>query len=832
MGENDDIARTIDLRDIGSLSRILTQVYFFTEYANFSCAVVLRRSADNAPPLDPVLAGLETKVLRERDVWDRSPCVGLVLARHAGMQPTADPAIICPLVARLRGAGRQLKHGSPIGWRLAKLTESDYHYDVGGSIDFATRPMPSSSSAKMDVSSAQTRRYCYWDELFDPVATAHDFLVHCLSVQESVAPHYVQRWLRHECHIKFDRDKYALKDIAARFNNIFFGDEFPSKQHLHSVRPPTIGLRLLVDDLRIVLQSHYDKQLRPEQSSGYDSNPGRAAMGIYLFLRFSRVLRGRFRWEDQPPLAARTQVEEGVSALRPLEYTYLETKMFGAMSAIRGLNSVFRGGILPKAHGGRTFVVRGKPGAGKSVFALHMMADLASRGRFAIYFSFEETANDIFDRLWKYGLIDQERFAVALVGAELENAIRAARAADPKKGLLVLYGREKSDKFDLLPEVEAVVHGIEVAMRETPGNDWRWRALTLDSINALEFGSRSGPHRFTIQHLVDVIERKGFWGLIVSEDQDESFASLPYLADTVVNLGFGTGRHVRTLEVEKCRTQNYQPGPHAFRITEGRGIVIYPSLRAVQSSLRRRVPSTLSEQWMIPLPGSLPQSLQLEGLEEKTATLLWGPANSGKTLLLVHLATAPSRRCVRANDGVSESGHPDTLPSSGSLLVSFQTWEAKFVQTLRRYPALKKRWESAQVRLRWYSHGDNITSGQVIAEIWQTLQKARRAGVPIDRVMFHGVNAAEELLPNLNEALFWPTLLDLLATEAVTSFFVADGEDGRTGVIEKLRGGVDYAMHTYRQGDLPSSCIRIEKRPSFRLQQQAEFNIDATGAVF
>jgi len=135
------------------------------------------------------------------------------------------------------------------------------------------------------------------------------------------------------------------------------------------------------------------------------------ALGFFLSLRFSRLLRMIRVW----PAAA--EPSDGkftlrAQALRPLEYTFIRTRLFGSLFALEGFNYIFRGGLLPRHRLGRTYLVDGEPGTGKSIFALHMMADMARRGQLAIYASLDEPVEAIVDRLVAFDLLDFERYEV------------------------------------------------------------------------------------------------------------------------------------------------------------------------------------------------------------------------------------------------------------------------------------------------------------------------------------------------------------------------------------------------------------------------------------
>jgi hypothetical protein len=164
------------------------------------------------------------------------------------------------------------------------------------------------------------------------------------------------------------------------------------------------------------------------------------------------------------------------------------------------------------------------------------------------------------------------------------------------------------------------------------------KCLVIDSVNAIDLNevhaAIATPFRLTMRQLVEAIEEAGFLGFLIAEQQSESdYNALPYLVDTVIHLGTDEQRIGRTLEVVKSRSQNFHRGRHAIRISGRRGIVVYPSLSAFRSTLRRQVRATLSEFRSIELPSRLVPLRQVQESREKSSTLITGPNGSGKTLV-------------------------------------------------------------------------------------------------------------------------------------------------------------------------------------------------------
>jgi hypothetical protein len=131
------------------------------------------------------------------------------------------------------------------------------------------------------------------------------------------------------------------------------------------------------------------------------------------------------------------------------------------------------------------------------------------------------------------------------------------------------------------------------------------------------------------------------------------------------------------------------------------------------------------------------------------------------------------------------------------LVITFRTSESKFLQLLSKNGELNSKWQKlASRRVRWYSPGLNIGAEEIIDSIWRTIDSARQQGIAIDRIVVDEVESASVGLPQLGrDPSFWTTLLELLGTEAITSFFgVMPSPEHDGAVCELLRSNADYVF--------------------------------------
>jgi hypothetical protein len=402
-----------------------------------------------------------------------------------------------------------------------------------------------------------------------------------------------------------------------------------------------------------------------------------------------------------------------------------------------------------------------------------------------VYCSFEEDYDSIAERLVTFDLV-RPSFRVLLGGdEELERLRRETRHPC---GTLLFYRLEPGATAG----VGAIVAEIGVASQYTQ------RALVLDSLNALTYSDSGSADdlRRMLYGVIQAVEQQHFFGFLLSEADDPRLNVVPYIADTLIELTPASKGQMRRLEVRKCRTQDYHRGPHPYHLAERKGIVVYPSLGAVRDTIRRRVTATLSEHRAIRLPALLGESLGIAQVEEKSSILVSGAPEASVLLFALQLLTEAPHVGARAE------GRPQPMREkvnvNNVLVVTFNTPEVRFNQMLRRHGELYRRWCGiAQTQLRWYSPGGSLTGDQIMAELRQYILRGRRYGSPIERVLFYEVELAEQLLPSLApERLFWPTVLQLLNTEAVTSLFVV-GEVAtlHQPILAAIEAEVDYSFH-------------------------------------
>jgi circadian clock protein KaiC len=299
-------------------------------------------------------------------------------------------------------------------------------------------------------------------------------------------------------------------------------------------------------------------------------------------------------------------------------------------TGVRGLDEVLKGGFYE----GAVYIVRGTPGAGKTILANQICFHHARQGKRALFVTLLAENHA---RMLQH--LEQMSFYDAHLIPKYVYYISAFRVLEENglKGMMDLLRREmRAHEASIL-----ILDGL-IAVEETSTSDREFRkfihelqahAATAGCCTLLLTNGRRGEYH--PEHtMVD--------GLITLED-------LPY-----------GKRRQRELEVRKFRGSSSLRGRHPFQITDG-GLVVHPRpearfLRNTGTDNAGRI-STGIEKLDVMTHG---------GLMADSSTLLLGPSGAGKTTL----GTAFLRESSKAEPGLHFGFYesPDRLVANAQLI--------------------------------------------------------------------------------------------------------------------------------------------------------------------
>ena len=273
---------------------------------------------------------------------------------------------------------------------------------------------------------------------------------------------------------------------------------------------------------------------------------------------------------------------------------------------------------------GRSTLVAGRSGTGKTIFGLQTAAHFARHGLKTIIVGIEETAEDL--------LATGDALGFNLSGLFADGRVHVAEMMRPLAEPTVVSG-----DYDLF----GLVHRIEHLVQKTGA-----RAIVLDSATAL-FSPRP-PQDLLRNHffqLVHCFRRLGLTAIILAEAPSD-YAQLTtlgvedYVCDMVVvmRLAMDGERRRRSIEINKYRRSPHYKGEFPCTITT-KGLAIFP-LDAPD-----RPESEQIERYSSGIAGL--DEMTHGGFLRNSIMLVRGPTGSGKTMLAGVFARAGARRGER-----------------------------------------------------------------------------------------------------------------------------------------------------------------------------------------
>lgn len=267
-------------------------------------------------------------------------------------------------------------------------------------------------------------------------------------------------------------------------------------------------------------------------------------------------------------------------------------------TGIPGLDEVLEGGLID----GRSYLVRGQPGSGKTVLGLHFVTAGAAAGERSLFINLEEDEADV-------------RANAVSLGFDLDgvDVLDLSPSSDffAEDQSYSVFGADEVEGDDLTERIaervaerdpDRVFVDPVTQFRYLTGDDYQFRKQIISFTRFLE--EHDATVLFTSQTTPD------------SPDDD-----LQFMSDGIVELAYENDR--RRLTVPKFRGSDKRAGPHGMAI-RGDGIHVYPQL----------VPSAHGVGFDTePIPSGIPAFDELlgGGIERGTITVVSGPTGVGKT---------------------------------------------------------------------------------------------------------------------------------------------------------------------------------------------------------
>lgn len=297
-----------------------------------------------------------------------------------------------------------------------------------------------------------------------------------------------------------------------------------------------------------------------------------------------------------------------------------ETETMDARTGIDGLDEVLGGGL----DRGRTFLLEGSPGTGKTTVALQFLLTGAAAGERCLYVTLSETEDELRATASAHGW--------NLEGVEIFELIPPENLLDEDQQQSLLY----SSDLELGETTKRIFEAFERVKPER---------VVLDSLSEIRLLAQSSlRYRRQILALKHYFARSDATVLMLddltTDVNDKTVHSVAHGVVRLEELAPVYGSERRRLRVIKYRGRRFRGGFHDFTIETG-GVQAYPRLISAEhkTGFERDLLTTDSPELNDLLGG---------GIERGSSVLVLGPAGTGKSLLVLTFVKIAIERGERA----------------------------------------------------------------------------------------------------------------------------------------------------------------------------------------
>ena len=318
-------------------------------------------------------------------------------------------------------------------------------------------------------------------------------------------------------------------------------------------------------------------------------------------------------------------------------------------TGIEGLDSITSGG-LPR---GRTTLVAGTAGSGKTVLATEFLVRGVEQGEPGVFLAFEETAEELSENVASLGwdlaeLCKEEQLIVDHVKVEREHILQTG-------------------DFDL----EALFIRLGFAIEKIGA-----KRVVLDTIEVLFSAlDDTAVLRAELRRLFSWLKAQGVTAIVTAERGEGSITRHgleEYVSDCVISLDHRVADQIaiRRLRVVKLRGATHGTNEYPFIIDSGGGISVVPitSFDLAHEASSDIVPTGVAQ---------LDEMLGRGGYYRGSTTMISGDAGTGKSILAAHFANAACERGERCLFLAFEESPDQIVRNMSSVGLKLGRWIRK-----------------------------------------------------------------------------------------------------------------------------------------------------------
>jgi KaiC/GvpD/RAD55 family RecA-like ATPase len=232
-------------------------------------------------------------------------------------------------------------------------------------------------------------------------------------------------------------------------------------------------------------------------------------------------------------------------------------------TGIHGLDGLINGGFIP----GRSILLAGSPGTGKTTFGLQFICEGIKNGENGVVLSLEEEPNT-----WRE---DMKNYGYDIASLEQEDKLRVIDAS------LIKIGLESDEKYSLAPQEFDMNHILSRIIKEA--RQINAKRVLVDSLPALDILYPDNPQqiRSEILKLNYLFKANGLTTMLISEisEGDNSYSRHgveDYIVDAVITLHYLSlgSQSGRTLVIRKMRGSSHSEDIHPMEFVDGKGLIV------------------------------------------------------------------------------------------------------------------------------------------------------------------------------------------------------------------------------------------------------------------
>ncbi len=452
---------------------------------------------------------------------------------------------------------------------------------------------------------------------------------------------------------------------------------------------------------------------------------------------------------------------------------------------IEGFNIISENG-LPK---GRTTLLSGTSGSGKTVFAIEFLWNgIKKYNENGVFVTFEETPRDIMRN-------------VKSLGWDLSDAVRSAKLAFVDASPVSGEKYETGD-YDFGALIARILHAVDKVNA---------KRVSIDSISALFHRfSDTGIIRREMFRVAAALKDNGLTTLISSERVEEygevaRFGVEEFVSDNVIILRniLDDEKRRRTIEILKFRGTTHQKGEYPFTIDK-EGIKILPlsSLELVQKSSTKRITSGNKDI----------NNMCGGGFFRDSVILISGPTGSGKTLMTTTFVEAG------CNNGEK------------SLLFGFEESEEQMIRNGLSWGVDLRKWIKRGLLKIVCSYPETRGPEDHLLFMKRSMEEFKPNRIAVD-----SLSAMERILSIKSYREFVISLTSFIKLREIAGLFTSTtktllgGESITEAHISTLTDSIIILRYVELNGEMRRGLTVIKMRGSWHDKEIKEYTIDGKG---